>query len=81
MKLVVERFGNHYAVYTEDLRFKLGPNPLRKRAAQCVLKVIERMGVNFDYPQSKTAAHQNEVAIGGCNKLKHWLMNSFQRGQ
>jgi hypothetical protein len=67
-----------YAVLTEDGRFKVGPNPLKKRAAEYALKVIERLGLDLRFPQPMTAAKQNSLATGRCPRLARWTMGQVR---
>lgn len=71
-KLYVGEVPGGFAVLVEPGKYKVGPNPLTMRAAECVQRVFEVIDIDCSAPQRPTSAHHNELAVGGCSKLKKW---------
>lgn len=51
---------------------KVGPNPLNIRGCEIVMRVLERL--NLDYEETEEAWNRNAAAVT-CPKLRRWVMN------
>ncbi len=61
-----------YAVVCYDGEFKVGPNPITKRAAEYVLRIFHVLAINTHSPQPRGANGQIQDT-----KLRKWLMNQI----
>ena len=71
-----------YAVLVGNGSHKIGPNPLPRRAAECVLRIFQRLDLDWSLPQKPDSGKFNAAIINPdrCPKLINWLQNRIPGG-
>jgi len=66
-----------YAVENLSTGKRAGPNPVSKRGAEIVLRVLQSLPLDWTYPITPEVGARNQEATRDP-KLRRWLMNHLE---
>lgn len=72
-QLLVTQTENGYSVINKK-GLRVGPNPVSKRGAELILRILEVLGLDYRYPQPATARQHNSEIVRDA-ALLDWLHN------